>query len=46
MLNGKVSLDQIEAKALHSSLNPQPRSGRQEQIENLLIRQIYSDPTA
>jgi xylose isomerase len=44
MLGGKVSLDQIEATALKNGINPQPRSGKQEQIENLLSRLIYSDP--
>jgi len=39
----KVSLDQIEALALKNGINPQPRSGKQEQIENLLARLIYSD---
>jgi xylose isomerase len=43
MLDGKVSLDQIEAAALKKGINPQPRSGKQEQIENLLARLIYSD---
>ena len=43
MLNGKRSLDAIEAKALADNLNPQPRSGRQEEIENLLMRSIYTD---
>lgn len=43
MLAGKLSLDAIEAKALKDSIQPQPRSGKQEQIENLLMRSIYSD---
>jgi xylose isomerase len=43
ILDGKVSLDQIEAKALKDGINPQPRSGKQEQLENLLSRLIYSD---
>jgi xylose isomerase len=43
MLDGKLSLDQIEAAALKNGINPQPRSGKQEQIENLLARLIYSD---
>ncbi len=42
MLSGKVSLDEIAAKAERSAINPQPRSGKQEQIENLLMRKIYS----
>jgi xylose isomerase len=40
---GKLSLDQIEKIALDGNINPQPRSGKQEQIENLLARAIYSD---
>ena len=43
MLEGKVSLDQIEAAALKNGINPKPRSGKQEQIENLLARLIYTD---
>ena len=43
MLGGQLSLDEIEALALEAQLNPQPRSGRQEEIENLLARTIYSD---
>jgi len=43
ILDGKVSLDQLEATALKNNINPQPRSGKQEQIENLLSRLIYSD---
>ncbi len=43
MFSGKMSLDQIEAKALRDGINPKPRSGKQEQIENLLMRQIYTD---
>ena len=43
VLAGKYSLDEIEKWALEKNINPQPRSGRQEQIENLLARLIYSD---
>jgi xylose isomerase len=43
MFSGKVSLDEIEAKALRDGINPKPRSGKQEQIENLLMRRIYTD---
>ncbi|SEB47146.1 xylose isomerase [Terriglobus roseus] len=42
MLSGKVSLDEIAAKSEAAAINPQPRSGKQEQIENLLARRIYS----
>ena len=43
MLAGKFSLDEIEKMALEDNINPQPKSGKQEQIENLLVRTIYSD---
>ena len=43
MLSGKLSLDQIAAKAEKDAINPQPRSGKQEQIENLLMCAIYTD---
>ncbi len=43
MLSGKMSLEEIAAKAESGAINPQPRSGKQEQIENLLMRSIYSD---
>ena len=43
LLAGKKSLDEIEKWAVDKNINPQPRSGRQEEIENLLVRQIYSD---
>lgn len=36
MLNGKESLDSIAARVLKSELEPSPKSGRQEYIENLL----------
>ena len=42
MLAGKLSLDGIAAKAEQDAIQPEPRSGRQEQIENLLARKIYS----
>ena len=43
MLSGKMSLAEIEAKTLADNIDPQPRSGRQEEIENLLMRSIYTD---
>jgi xylose isomerase len=43
MFSGKVSLDEIAAKAVRDGIDPKPRSGKQEQIENLLMRQIYTD---
>ena len=42
MLTGKKTLDEIAADAEKNAVQPQPRSGRQEQIENLLARRIYS----
>jgi xylose isomerase len=42
MFSGKMTLDEIAAKAEKDAINPQPRSGKQEQIENLLMRKIYS----
>lgn len=43
MLSGSMSLEAIAAKAEAEEIRPEPRSGRQEQIENLLVRSIYSD---
>ena len=43
MQSGKMSLAEIEAMALARNIDPQPRSGRQEEIENLLMRSIYTD---
>ncbi len=40
MLNGKLSLDQIAAQTEAKGINPQPRSGKQEQIENMLLREV------
>ena len=41
MLLGELSLDQIAASALTREIDPKPRSGRQEQIENLIVRSIH-----
>jgi xylose isomerase len=38
MLSGGVSLDEIAAQTEAKGIDPQPRSGKQEQIENLLGR--------
>ena len=38
ILQGKASLEEIAAEAEAANLNPQPRSGRQERLENLLAR--------
>jgi xylose isomerase len=43
MADGKMSLEQVAKWALDKKIDPKPRSGKQEQIENLLVRQIYSD---
>ncbi len=40
MLSGQVSLDQIAAQTEERNLDPQPRSGKQEQLENLLNRSL------
>ena len=40
MLAGKLSLDDIAAKTEKAALNPQPRSGKQEQFENLVSRYL------
>ena len=40
MLNGKLSLEEIADWTESKGLDPQPRSGRQEQIENLLVRRL------
>ena len=41
MFSGKLSLEQIAEKAVADKINPQPRSGQQEKIENMLARAIY-----
>ena len=38
MLNGKRSLEQIAARVEKQNINPQPRSGQQELLENLINR--------
>jgi xylose isomerase len=38
MLDGQVDLEKIAAMAEREALNPKPRSGRQEQFENLIAR--------
>ena len=40
MLAGSLSLEQIAAATEAKNTSPQPRSGRQEQMENFLLRQI------
>ena len=36
MLAGKETLDSIAARVLSAGLDPQPASGRQERLENLV----------
>jgi xylose isomerase len=36
MLEGKETLDSIAARVLKEGLDPQPKSGKQEYLENLL----------
>ncbi len=38
MLGGKLSLQEIAAKAEEANLDPKPRSGHQERLENLVTR--------
>jgi xylose isomerase len=44
MLTGKLSLEEIAAQTERNSIDPEPRSGKQEQIENLLMRSLYGTP--
>jgi xylose isomerase len=41
MLDGSLSLDEIAARTEELNPNPLPRSGKQEQLENLLSRSFY-----
>ncbi|MEP7240774.1 MAG: xylose isomerase [Devosia sp.] len=38
MLSGKRSLEQISARVLKNNINPEPKSGQQEYLENLVNR--------
>ncbi len=40
MLNGSMNLESISDAAVAASINPKPRSGRQEYVENLVSRYI------
>ena len=40
ILAGKLTLDQIAAQAEKGNLNPQPRSGGQERLENRILRSM------
>jgi len=41
ILAGKLSLEEIAAQSEAAAINPQPRSGRQEKLENIVTRHIY-----
>ena len=41
MLDGSLSLEEIASRTLAANLNPQPRSGGQERLENLLNRSFF-----
>ncbi|QMV17535.1 xylose isomerase [Granulicella sp. 5B5] len=41
MLEGKLSLEQISETTLAKGVNPKPRSGKQEKLENLLNRRLF-----
>jgi xylose isomerase len=41
MLRGKLRLEEIASQAEKKNLNPEPRSGKQEQIENLVTRSLF-----
>ena len=40
MLNGELTLEQISAQVVSGGLDPQPRSGRQEYLENIVNRYV------
>ena len=40
MLSGKLTLEQIATKAEKDSIEPKPRSGEQEKLENRFVRQL------
>ena len=42
ILGGGLSLDDIEARVAAGSIDPQPRSGGQERLENVVNRRIWS----
>jgi xylose isomerase len=41
MLSGKMSLEEISKKTLEKGIDPKPKSGQQERLENLLNRHLY-----
>ncbi len=40
LLAGKFTLDQVAEMAIERNINPQPRSGQQERLENLFLRNL------
>ena len=40
LLSGKLTLEQIAEQSVSKSVNPQPRSGKQEMLENLFLRTL------
>ncbi len=40
MLSGRLTLEQIADQSVNNGLNPQPRSGQQERLENVFVRQL------
>ncbi len=42
LLGGEASLDEIEARVVRDGIDPQPRSGRQEELENLVNQRIWA----
>jgi xylose isomerase len=42
MLSGKESLDAIAARVEKNNVNPQPKSGKQERLENLILLNPHS----
>jgi xylose isomerase len=41
MLRGELKLEEIAAQAEAKNLNPEPRSGKQEMLENLVARNLF-----
>lgn len=40
ILKGEVSLDEIAARTESANIDPKPRSGRQEKLENMFVRRL------
>ena len=40
LLAGRMTLEQVAEMALNRNINPQPRSGKQERLENLFVRKL------